>query len=526
MNTPINKEATYMPGPVGKTFSEEEMLKINPHASKLAGNIMDGYVFVWNKDRELYENIGKVTSLLGRDTPPEFTPPVSFTMKGFWESDGPLPEEDAQVGDCWIRERHFWARTSQNVWKDYGDISDVGSIQYCFLEDNPPPAPRPVIFRNVDDHELTATIIGDFVNREIADAHAPEVGHAGEAYIADNTVFLWDVFNGTGWIESGKVGEIWEPLPPPTSGLADLFKTLPRSDIFNGDRHKDQRSKEQILQSHFHDDVRAGYGGTFEQWCSQNGDLNAVLRQAAGHDPQGPAHLRAVHNLEEQRVRIHHRDLLADAKAHPSLDDAEKLLAGALEKLEGEESDAAFKALDALKKVKKDMRRKRRNFWLFVITFWAIVAVGVYFLGKWLSTQVVTGRYTVPKTCSVPFGPGVIQGMRYYDYSYKSLFGVHMTLESTVRENTIVTTNGQEFSIFGLSPRNEDSDVPGEPMADRVLKAAEVEVETAPKPPKGKWWRMNIWTSDKGTQPMKPAELYLFASEKYTTMVAYKDFCK
>jgi hypothetical protein len=116
--------------------------------------------------------------------------------------------------------------------------------------------------------------------------------------------------------------------------------------------------------------------------------------------------------------------------------------------------------------------------------------------------------------------------MRYFDYKYNSLFGVHMTLESTVRENTIVSMNGQEFSIFGLSPRNEIADVSEEPVADRVLKAADVEVEAAPKPPEGKWWRMNIWTSDKGTQPMKPAELYLFASEKFTTMVAYKDFCK
>lgn len=451
--------------------------------------------------------------------------PISFTMKGFWENDDPLPEEGAEIGDCWIRERHFWARTSQNVWKDYGDINDVGAIQYCFLEDNPPPAPRPVIFRKVERTDVTITIIGDFVNDDIAEHHAPKEGAMGDGYVVDKKVYVWDVQRGE-WVFEGMVGDIWEPLPPPTTNLAGLFKTLPRSDIFNGGRHQVQCSAEQVLQSHFHDDVRAGYGGTFERWCSQNGDLNAVLRQAAGHEPQGPVHREAVRNLEEQRVRIHRRDLLADAKPHPSLDEAEKLLEGALEKLEGEESDAAFKALDALKKVRKDQRRKRRNFWLFVITFWAIVAVGVYFLGKWLSTQVVTGRYTVPKHCSVPFGNGKIQGMRYYNYSYKSLFGVHLTLESTIREETDISKDGQEFTVFGLSPRNEDATEEEMALADKVLKAADVEVEGTPKPPKGKWWRVNVWSSDKGSQWLKPAELYLFASEKYTTMVAYKDFCK
>jgi hypothetical protein len=285
-------------------------------------------------------------------------------------------------------------------------------------------------------------------------------------------------------------------------------------------------TNEEILAKHFSLDVGAGYGGTYGEWCSQNGDLNAVLRSASGYTAQDPDHLEYVRRLEEQRMRIHQRDILADAKEHPSLDDVSSLLEGALQKLEGEESDAAFKALDALKKVKVDLRRKRRNTWLRWLLFWAIVGGAVYGLYKWLPTQVVSGHYTVPKTCSVPFGNGLIQGMRYYNYSYKSLFGVHFTLESTVREETDVTKNGQEFTIFGLSPRNEAATEEEMALADKALKAAEVEVEGAPKPPKGKWWRINVWSSDKGTQWMKPAELYLFASEKYTTMVAYKDFCK
>jgi hypothetical protein len=382
--------------------------------------------------------------------------------------------------------------------------------------------PKPVVFRKVDRHDVTVNVLYDFVTCDIARNHAPKVGKTGEAYIADNLVFLWDVGRGA-WVAESEVGEIWEPVPPDTSGLARLFKELPRSSVFI---HDTPLSEQQVLQGHYHDDVRAGYGGTFEQWCNQNGDLNAVLHKAAGKDLQDPTHLESVQSLEEQRLRIHKRELLSEVKEHPSLDDVASILEGALTKLETAESDAAFKALDALKKVKVDLRRKRRNTWLRWMLFWVIVGGVVYGLYKWIPTQVVTGRYTVPKTCSVPFGNGLIQGMRYYNYTYKSLFGVHFTLESTVREETDVSKNGQEFTIFGLSPRNEDATEEEMALADKVLKAAEVEVEGTPKPPKGKWWRINVWSSDKGTQWMKPAELYLFASEKYTTMVAYKDFCK
>jgi hypothetical protein len=243
--------------------------------------------------------------------------------------------------------------------------------------------------------------------------------------------------------------------------------------------------------------------------------VSDVLPEASYHST--PAHIPSAEEQREAKIVN---------KAHPSLDDVSTLLEGALQKLEGEESDAAFKALDALKKVRVDLRRKRRNTWLRWLLFWAIVGGVVYGLYKWIPTQVVSGRYTVPKVCSAPFGPGLIQGMRYYNYTYKSLFGVHFTLESTVREETDVTKNGQEFTIFGLSPRNEAATEEEMALADKVLKAAEVEVEGVPKPPKGKWWRINVWSSDKGTQWMKPAELYLFASEKYTTLVAYKDFCK
>jgi hypothetical protein len=359
--------------------------------------------------------------------------------------------------------------------------------------------PDTVFFRKVERPDSRILIIGDYVNLEIANAHAPK-GEIGQAYVADNVVFLWDV-QDEAWVAQGVVGDVWEPIPQ-------------------------HAVDEKFLQDHYHEDVRAGYGGTFEQWRSQNGDLNAALHQAAGKDPQDRTHLESVSALEEQRLRIHKRELLAEVKEHPSLDDVSSILEGALTKLETAESDAAFKALDALKKVKVDLRRKRRNTWLRWMLFWAIVGGVVYGLYKWIPTQVETGRYTVPKTCSVPFGNGLIQGMRYYNYTYKSLFGVHFTLESTVREETDVTKNGQEFTIFGLSPRNEAATEEEMALADKVLKAAEVEVEGTPKPPKGKWWRINVWSSDKGTQWMKPAELYLFASEKYTTMVAYKDFCK
>jgi hypothetical protein len=543
MTTPINKEATYIPGPVGKTFSEEEMLRINPFATKVAVNLMDGYVFTWNKERELYENIGTIASLRGSNTPVAAHNVLSFTMKGNWEDGKPLPEEGAEPGDCYIWENHCWARTSLHEWKDYGDLTHMASVQFEFLKDcNNHPIPKPVVFRKIANHDATVNVLYDFVNLEIAEAHAPKEGKPGDAYVADNIVFVWGGYHDD-WVAQGKVGDIWEPAPPPsvTAGAVDLLR-ISKQPLFFLDSDG-QDTTVTLLQNLYQEDCKAGYNGTMNEWRSQNGDLNSLLRKAAGvcKDPVGAAGVDVIFKsdtiqppprpgsvaaLEEQRVRIHQRELLVDSKEHPSLDDVASLLEGALTKLEGEESDAAFKALDALKKVKVDLRRKRRNTWLRWMLFWAILGGVVYGLYKWIPTQVVSGRYTVTKICSVPFGNGTITGMRYYDYGYKSLFGVHMTLESTVRENTDVTRNGQEFTIFGLSPRNEAATEEEMALADKVLKTAEVEVETEPKPPKGKWWRINIWTSDKGSHWMKPAELYLFASEKFTTMVAYKDFCK
>ena len=189
--------------------------------------------------------------------------PITFNMKGNWESDDPLPEEGAEPGDCWIVKKHFWARNSLNKWVDYGEVSHTNNVQAIFLQDHHQAVP-----------------------------------------------------------------------------LAE--------------------ASEKFLQDHYHEDVRAGYGGTFEQWRSQNGDLNALLRDAtpglymtSKSDITTPS---SVEQMEEQRLRMHKRDLLAEVKEHPSLDDVSSILEGALTKLETAESDAAFKALDALKKVKVDLR--------------------------------------------------------------------------------------------------------------------------------------------------------------------------
>jgi len=407
--------------------------------------------------------------------------PMSFNMIGAFPEDHALPEEGIKPGDCCMRGKHFWAVTEEGAWKDYGDAEAV--------PDNISNAVN-LHARSYDWERGQINYVGEYPGQyESLPEFLPFVSNIGD-------VMTW---RGQDWVRN--TTSSWIPYVHPSEDVSvDMDKAL------NG---------------LYQDDVRAGYGGTFEQWRSQNGDLNAVLGAGSGKP-------HSVDQLEEQRVRIHRRDLLADTtdKQHPSLDDVAVLLESAIGKLESEESDAAFKALAALKRVKADQRRKRRNSWLRWILFLCILGGIGYGLYKWIPTQVVSGRYTVPKVCSVPFGNGTISGMRYYEYGYKSLFGIHMTLESTVRESTIVSANGQEFSIFGLSPRNEEASPEEMAVADKVLKAADVEVETAPKPPKGKWWRMNIWTSDKGTQPMKPAELYLFASEKNTTMVAYKDFCK
>lgn len=338
-----------------------------------------------------------------------------------------------------------------------------------------------ILFQEIGNPARRVIVIGDFHTGAIADAHAPKVGTPGQAYVADGQVYVWSD-EVCGWVNEGRYGVYWTVVKPATApGMEHSFRSEP---IFKNDTIAPP--------------PRPG----------SNADLEQQERQRQWE-------------LRQQ----HEKDLLIDSKEHPSLNDVASLLESALGQLEGEESDAAFKALDALKKVRKDLKRKRlQRIFMWFIAMLVLGGVG-YWLYKWIPTQVVTGRYTVPKNCSVPFGKGEITGQRFYDYQYKSLFGIHMTLESTVAERTVVNVGGQEVTIFGLAPKLDVPEPEEVPVADQVLKAAEVEVVTAPKPPKGKWWRLNILPGDKGTMNMKPAELYLFFSEKDTAMVSYKTFC-
>ena len=266
-----------------------------------------------------------------------------------------------------------------------------------------------------------------------------------------------------------------------------------------------------------------------DRWTAVAPSVSPGIQHQTTYMSPAPVHetplTKWVHDTSAEQQRALQEQRIS-SKEHPSLEDVEVLLEHALDTVGRSENDVAVKALEALKKVKKDNRRKRVNLWVRRVLGLVVLGLMVWGLYKWIPTQVTAGYYTVPKSCAAPFGNGELTGTRFYDYKYKALFGIHFTLESTVVERTTVNMIGQEFSIFGLSPRGDAGEVEELPVADKVLKAAEVEVVTAPKPPKGKWWRMNVWASDKGTQPMKPAELYLFASEKNTTMVAYKDFCK
>jgi hypothetical protein len=309
-------------------------------------------------------------------------------------------------------------------------------------------------------------VLGNYETKaEMESKHPTSKG--GECVIVNDVVYLWD-FDFDEWVPDGKYGREWHLATPVVApGMEHAVRNEP---VFK------------------HDTIPA---------------------------PPRPG---SDEDLRQRRQADRESRLLANSKEHPSINDA-------ISMLEGEESDAAFKALDALKKVRKDIRHKRiRSFFTWLLFFIA-VGCGGYLLYKWLPTQVVTGGYTVPKNCSAPFGKGEVTGTRYYDYRYQSLFGIHFTLESTVTERTVLNVGGQEFTVFGISPKLDVPAVEEEPVADKVLKAADVEVHAAPKPPKGKWWRLNILPGDKGTMNMKPAEMYLFASEKDTAMVSYKTFC-
>lgn len=471
-----------------------------PNPRRGDGCFIGNSVAFWNVYRNQWEDYGplieKVTKgitnlgeldlstlfqLVGDDYTPVYTGPSdgiqiigSFGGEAHMRKIHPTGKENQGV---MVRDELFVWDIDQEDWISQGSVT--GPSAKPAVESIPVTS---IVFERIGVlGGDVVKVIGDFHTREIAAQHAPKVGQKGLAYVADNDVWVWNE-EWKAWANEGAVGEVWQVQKPATApGMAHALKP-----------------------------IWPGHGASFPS-------------------PALPGSARDLEQREQRRQAQeksqHEKELLIDSKEHPSLNDVATLLEGALNRLEGEESDAAFKALDALKKVRKDLRRKRIRHLMTWLMFLVVAGCGGYLLYKWLPTQVVTGRYTVPKTCSVPFGKGEITGQRFYDYSYKSLFGIHMTLESTVTERTIVNVGGQEVTIFGLAPKLDVPEPEEVPVADQVLKAADVEVVTAPKPPKGKWWRMNVLPGDKGTMNMKPAELYLFFSEKDTAMISYKTFC-
>jgi len=171
-------------------------------------------------------------------------------------------------------------------------------------------------------------------------------------------------------------------------------------------------------------------------------------------------------------------------------------VAGALEEaLKRFESDAGSKALDALNRVQKENRRKtvRRRWWWAGILFLLSALLGG--VGYFAFLNVKIEPHSFIRTCRVKYGDGLITGTREYLYKSRSLFGWELTQKSDMEFKTTIALKNDKITILGLDD-------------DRKI-----------------YWRMNFGIGDRGDQPVKPANEYIFIGEKADAMITSDAFC-
>ncbi|MNM20168.1 hypothetical protein D3C81_305030 [compost metagenome] len=203
----------------------------------------------------------------------------------------------------------------------------------------------------------------------------------------------------------------------------------------------------------------------------------------------------------DQRRRLEEADQSAPewsralAESKPSLTKVEYLLEQGACRATGDAGAMARDALLAVQRLKRENKRKRIRFWSGWLVFLLLIAGITYGTWRVLPEYVVTGRYTVPSTCSVPLGKGELTGNREYSYQYKSLFGYHLVDESTALERTTIDVKGDKLIVLGW---------------DKTT---------------GKTWRQNIGMGEKGIAILKHADIYWFLTDKDMATVPYSAFC-
>ena len=238
--------------------------------------------------------------------------------------------------------------------------------------------------------------------------------------------------------------------------------------------------------------------------CTKIGGLPEIKQadQLSGEDFVLDVTLEQMHPEEKDRM-LKEFDLRKNLPKAPvgeiggdldtrNLNTLEKSLEKALEGFEG---DVGVKALEALKKVRHNIRRKKikswiRRFWFFV--FLCVVATGAYFYVLQNYKKVPHSMY---RTCTVKFGEGAITGTREFLYISHSLFGWEVIDKSSMDSTTRITLTGDKMTILGLDDQRK------------------------------KFWRVNTTNGDRGNPIVKPANEYIFLGDKGEAMITSDAFC-
>lgn len=159
------------------------------------------------------------------------------------------------------------------------------------------------------------------------------------------------------------------------------------------------------------------------------------------------------------------------------------------------DTDPGVRARLALEQKLAKMKKRRRNFWLFMLVL--IVVLGG--VGYWLSTQVKTFTDEYTRSCSVrnsgEAGGQFMTGQREYSYSFKSLFGFRLIDESSVTEKTFLHVRGDKTMVIGLTGKDAET--------------------------------LRIGQGERGDrQPLQVADTYIFIINDQVEMISYQGFCR
>lgn len=176
-------------------------------------------------------------------------------------------------------------------------------------------------------------------------------------------------------------------------------------------------------------------------------------------------------------------------------DERQKKLTEEPEEVRREDKGALARELMEQKAEVKRLHRARIKYlcflWLIILLIVAGFGTAAY---AYVKQDLVVGRYSDSRDCSIKVGNLTITGKRTYSYPAYSLWGQRWVQESNVQEVTTINLPGSKLDIL---------------------------MDAEPK-----WIGYRFSDGERGTQILKPALKYAFVMDKGMAMATYGGFCQ